>query len=79
MSREILISAFGWMAVLNIAIFALSALLLLTMKDLVSDLHGRMFGLEKATIRQTVYSWLGTYKIMIIVFSLVPYVALKLT
>lgn len=78
MTQEFLTSVFGWMAVINIAVLCLSALLLMVMKDWVAGLHARLFGLEEARVRQAIYVWLGNYKILTLIFALVPYLALRI-
>jgi len=78
MTYDLLISFFGWMAAINIAVFAFSTLMVLIMGDWAFNLHARMFGVEIESVRQIVYSWLGTYKIAILVFSIVPYLALRM-
>ena len=78
MTQEILTTFFGWMTVINIVFLTLSSLMLMIMKDWVASLHGHLFGVEPAQVKQTIYSWLGAYKIMTLIFSLAPYLALRL-
>lgn len=78
MSIEQLIEFFKWMSIVNVGIFMISALLTLLMRKLLCKLHGKMFGISEEHLSVIIYCWLGMYKIMIIVFCLVPYLALIL-
>ncbi len=78
MTLETLTTFFGWMAVLNIALLLLGSLALMVVKDWASDIHARFFHLEPSFVRETMYAWLGTFKTMALVLSLVPYLALRL-
>jgi len=78
MTQDMLTTFFGWMVVLNFGILLISTLLILGLKDWASGLHARLFGLDAAVVRQTMYVWLGSYKVALIVLTLVPYLALLL-
>lgn len=75
---ETLTALFGWMSVLNLAMLSASALLLILLQSFASDLHARLFGIPADSIKQTAYLWLGLYKLMIFVFCLAPYFALRI-
>ena len=78
MNLEILRAFFGWCTILNAALLALSSLLLLLAPDWVCKIHGLWFQLPRETMIGKIYSILGTWKILVIVFSLVPWLALVL-
>lgn len=69
---------FGWCTVINFIIFLISALLLLAFKDSIAKLHSKLSGVEKQSLLHLYFQYLGNYKIFIIVFSLTPYIALKM-
>lgn len=69
---------FGWTTVVNFALLALSSLALILSRGTIARIHGAMFGLEAADLSRAYFQYLAQYKIAIIVFSLTPYVALKL-
>ncbi|MFW5450350.1 MAG: DUF6868 family protein [Methylophagaceae bacterium] len=75
---ETLTTFFGWCSVINIAILLLTTLLLMGFKDLVSAIHSKMFGIKQQGIPLIYFNYLGNYKIAIFIFSLVPYLALKI-
>ena len=68
----------GWCTVINIAIYVVSALILVSMNAPMSQIHAKMFGLTEVDVLQTYFQYLGHYKIAIFVLNLVPYIALKI-
>ncbi len=71
-----LIQLFKWMTIINIGIFLVSSILLMLLKNIVKKMHAKLFGIEMKEVLVAIYAYLGLYKIMIIVFNLVPYAAL---
>jgi hypothetical protein len=69
---------FGWMTLINVGIMILSAILIVSLKPFIGKFHGRLFGLSEETLNPILYGYLGIYKVLIIVFNLVPYLALQL-
>jgi hypothetical protein len=77
-SLEAITTFFGWTTAVNIALLLFSSIALVIARGSVSRIHGRMFGLETVDLSRAYFQYLAQYKIAIIVFSLTPYVALKL-
>jgi len=69
---------FMWCTIINGGLLILSALLLTFAQDFVYNLHSRWFSIPRETFSIVVYSFLGGYKILFIVFNLVPYLVLEL-
>ncbi len=78
MTQEILTAVFGWMTVLNFAILLFSSLMIVTMQDWIAGIHGKMFQMEPAEVKKAYFKFLANYKLLTIVFCLMPWVALKL-
>lgn len=78
MTHEMLTAVFGWMTVLNLGFLLLTSLALVTMRDWVSTLHGRMFNMDPETVRAAYFRYLANYKTLWLVFCLAPWLALKL-
>jgi len=72
------IEFFQWLTIINMGLFILNVLLIIAFKNLLARMHSRLFGISQETILNITYGWLGVYKIFIIVFNLVPYLALLL-
>lgn len=68
----------GWASVLNVAYLFIASLILMLMRKPVSVMHGKMFGLDEKQLSAQYFSFLSTYKIVTLVFMIVPYIALKI-
>ncbi len=77
-SLEAVTTFFGWTTVINFVLLAVSTMIVIAMRGSISTLHGKMFGLESVDLSRAYFQYIAQYKIAIIVFSLTPYVALKL-
>ena len=43
-----------------------------------SRLHGKLWGLPEDKVRSAIYKVMATYKILVFVFSIIPYIALRI-
>jgi len=75
---DVLISFFGWCTVINSGLLLFSAAVLIIMKEHVVIIHGKLFGLNSVSLPGLYFHYLGYYKIAIIIFNFVPYLALKI-
>jgi len=78
MTDDTITSFFGWLALLNLGTLIFGTLVIMALRDRVAGLHARLFALETAETRRFIYIWLGHYKIATLVFSVMPYLALRL-
>jgi len=76
MNLELLKAFFMWNTIINVALFMYVALLSAFTSDWIFKMHGKPFSLERESFNTVLYSFLGLHKIIIIVFNLVPYLAL---
>ena len=76
MDVETLRSFFMWCTIINMALLMLSFLLIAALGNFVYRVHGKWFPMPRETFNVVLYSYLGIYKIAIIMFNLVPYLAL---
>ena len=77
-SLAALTTFFGWTTVINFVLLGVSSIMVIALRGSISRIHGRMFGLESVDLSRAYFQYIAQYKIAIIVFSLTPYVALKL-
>lgn len=77
MTVETLTAFFGWMTLINFAFFGIGVLFMWLFRGIGQRMHANMFGLNEADMPREWYRYLGNYKIAIIVFCLVPYLALR--
>ena len=75
---ETLREFFGWCAVVNIGLLTLSSVLIVAIRGTAARLHGKMFNLDEKRVSEIYFQYLGNYKIATIVFSIVPYFALRI-
>jgi hypothetical protein len=68
----------GWCTVINSALLLAAAAALIPFRGPISSIHGRMFGLGEADLSRAYFQYLAHYKIAILVFNLIPYVAVRL-
>ncbi len=76
MDMELLTEFFMWSTVINMVLFTYVTLMCTLFGDWVFKMQGKLFSVERETFNVAVYSFLGFYKIVIIVFNLVPWLAL---
>lgn len=67
---------FRWMTVINLILYAWSAIMCAAAKGWIQRVHGKMFGLAPEAINAFLYGYLGLYKVIFIVFILVPWITL---
>jgi len=64
--------------VINVGLLIFSWLMLLVARDFIYRIHGRMFRLPEEKIASSWYKSMAFYKILILVFNVIPYVALRI-
>ena len=62
--------------VINFGLLLFSAVMCVSCKGLIQRVHGKMFSLTPEQINAFIYGYLGVFKIVFIVFNLVPWIAL---
>jgi hypothetical protein len=67
---------FMWCTILNGALLLFSFIIYVLAGDFVYRMHSRWFALSRETFNVVFYSFLGFYKIFVLAFNLVPYIAL---
>ena len=67
-----------WSTAINFGLLLFSVIVVVTTKDYIYKLHGQIFDLEKEQITLSLYLILGIYKILILVFNVVPLIAIKI-
>lgn len=78
MTLHTLVQFFGWMLMVNLVFFAIGLLKISVFKDLTSVMTERLFGEFGHKMIADIPKILMIYWIMIIIFNLVPYIALKI-
>ena len=71
-------AVFGWMLVINVAIYALSAVFIIFARDFAVKLQAQIPGVPAEDWPQILMDYLSRYKIAILVFNFVPWLALRI-
>lgn len=77
-SLETLTSFLGWCSLINIGFLFFTTLLLKVAIEPISNIHSKIFGVLKSELPMIYFGYLAYYKILILVFNLVPYIALRI-
>lgn len=68
----------GWCSVINIGLLLFSAIIVVLFRNQVSQLHAKIFNINKEDVFRAYFQYLAQYKILIIVLNIVPYFAIGL-
>ena len=73
---EIIKEFLGWCSILNIGLLIFTVIIFTFSIDIISQIHAKLFSLDKNSLPNLYFKWIAQYKILIIVFNIVPYFAL---
>jgi len=76
MDIQTLTAFFMWCSIINVSLLTLSAAMFMLAPDFVYRMQSRFFPISRENFNVVFYAFLGLYKIIILVFNVVPYVAL---
>ena len=76
MSIQTITQFFMWCTIINVIIFLVSVFVIMVASDLAFRVHSKMFKISREAFNVALYSFLGLYKIGLIMLNIVPYVAL---
>ena len=76
MDIQTLTSFFMWCTIMNGALLVLWTTMLMLAPDFVYRMQSKWFPITRETFDVVIYSFLGLFKIVFLVFNVVPYVAL---
>ncbi|NIO43310.1 MAG: hypothetical protein GTO41_26040 [Burkholderiales bacterium] len=76
MSIEVLTDFFMWCTIITAGVYLVSVLFMLLAADFAYNVQTRWFPMTRETYNTIIYSLTGFFKIVFIVFVIVPYVSL---
>jgi len=76
MDIQILTNFFMWCSIINGGVLILWTLLFIIMPDLIYRIQSKWFPLRRETFNTVIYSFLGLFKLLFLVFNIVPFIAL---
>tara|TARA_B100001113_G_C20610675_1_gene405961 strand:- start:75 stop:317 length:243 start_codon:yes stop_codon:yes gene_type:complete len=77
MTVENIITLLGWSSIINVSLLLYSFLMVIFAKKTIYYIHSRLFNISNAQIDQALYWIMGSYKVLIILLNVVPYIVLK--
>ena len=75
---EVLTAIFGWCAVINIALLLFSSLWVTVFREFTKRVHSALMQVDESELNAYYFQYLGNYKLLVLVFNIVPYIALRL-
>ena len=78
MDIVMLTAFFMWCSIINIALFVFWAVMWFAAPDLVYRSQRKWFPLSQETVTVVMYGFMGAFKIFILVFNVVPFIALNI-
>lgn len=76
MDITILRNFFMWCSIINAGLLILTFLMCAFASNMIYHIHSKWFPMSRETFNVVLYSFIGIYKIFLIAFNIVPYVAL---
>ena len=76
MTIEQLTDFFMWCTIIGGGLLVVSSLLCMALKDVIAKMHSKMFGMAPETVKPIVYGYIGLFKILWLVFAVIPWIAL---
>ena len=68
----------GWCAVLNIGLLLFAAIWLIVFRDFTKNIQSVILDVDEGILDAVYIQFMGNMKITVIVFNVVPYLALKI-
>ena len=77
MTLDQLTTFFGWASCISIAMLSIIFILLLVFNKSILILHSQLFNVAEDELNMIYLKYLAQYKILMFIFFIVPYLALK--
>lgn len=77
MNIESLTAFLGWCTLVNFSLLVLATVILVLFKDLAAGIHSKLLGLDRDELQSEYFRYLANYKLMVVVFNLVPWLVLR--
>lgn len=77
MSEEF-VTFLGWATLVHFVLLSVIAVALIGFRGWIVRVHQRMFPMSEAALNTAYFQYLAGYKILVIVFFMVPYLVLRL-
>ncbi len=75
---EVFAAALGWCTTINIGLLVIVFLFMTLARNRMTNMHSKMFGVSTEDLPKVYFTYLAYYKLAILVFDPVPYIALRI-
>ena len=69
---------FMWCTIINAGVLIFTFLMCISMADFIYKMHSKLYPISREAFNVAIYSFMGIYKLFVIVFNLVPFIALAI-
>ena len=77
-SVELVLAVLGWCTLINMAMLIFASFAIVFFGASIKRIHLKWFGLSESDLQREYFRYLANYKMMTLIFNLVPYLALRL-
>ena len=67
-----------WSLLVNAGVYLISLVGVLSLRRFMCKIHAKLFGVNEETVNKVIYQYLAIYKLLLIVFNLVPWIAIQI-
>lgn len=78
MTIQIISDVLMWCSVINVGLLIFSFIILTTLRSFVYRMHSKLFPMSEQQFDAIIYSGFMIHKILIIMFNIVPYLAVSI-
>ena len=76
MNIQTLTTFFMWCTILNLGVLTLTSVMCIFFADFSYEMNHRFFSISREAFNTALVYFIGLYKIVVIVFNIIPYIAL---
>lgn len=68
----------GWCSIINIGLLSFYTVWLMVFRDFTKKTHSAMLGISQDELDSIYFQYLANYKLAVLIFNIVPYLALEI-
>jgi len=76
MDLQTLTTFFGWTVVINFVLYLITVVATISMPNFIYKIMSKLFSIGEEDYKKEIFSYISRFKLLIIMFSFVPYLAL---
>jgi hypothetical protein len=67
-----------WCSIINIGLLMLTFVMCIFAADWIYQIHSKWFPISRVAFNTILYSFLGAYKMLVLIFNIIPWIALSI-